>query len=1130
MSQLSDRLWLLQRRAPGEPVNALARLTLILLGGFRARLGPEAPFALPTRKAQALLAYLAVPLGVAHPRDKLASLLWGSSVETTARTSLRQTLYAIRKSLRGADPQPLQMHANTVALDPAAVSVDVDEFVKRIAEATPSALAESLALYHGDFLEGLTVQEPPFDDWLLAQRERLHELAVGGFGRLLAHQHAAGATEAAIQTAERLLALDPLQEPVHRALMQLYVKTGQRGAALRQYQRCVATLQRELRAEPEPETKALYQEILRRRAWGGPEAERPPVPAVVTLSRPRPVAPEVLGAGEPPLVGREQVLARLEVGLESALAGHGRLLAMIGEAGTGKSRLVAELLTTAARRQGRVLIGRCYETERILPFAPWVDALRTGQVLEERALIDSLEPGWRAELARLLPELPRPGEPAAVGEPVGRAGGDARHLFEAITELLGRLARRQPLVVLLEDLHWADEMSVRLLAFFGRRLRTVPLLTLATIREEELADGAFLRLTLDELDGSGELERVPVAALSRADTAALVQVLAPPGIPDPLLATLAQEAWRVSDGNAFVIVEVMHAFREGAPVPGAQGLPLPARVRTLVRGRLERLPERSRRLVDVAAVIGRRFDFPLVQRAASLSEREAAEGVEELVRSRVLRGAGEGLEFSHDRIREVAIEELPPPLRVALHRRVAESLEDLYRQDLAGHALALGMHYRQGEVWDKAAAYLHTAGRQAAARSAHGEGVACFEQGLTALGHLPASRDALDRELDLRIDLAQSLYPLGRLVDLREHLSQAERLAETLEDRLRLARVSAYISNHAWITGELPRALVSGQRALAFAEELADRRLMVEANLRLGQVRWRLGQYREAVTCFQKAAEPAAAVAPPSGAGPSTELGLAELNLYWIVAPLTELGRFEEALAAARRALEFATRIEHPFPLAGALASVGLVHLYQGRLDEAALNLARGLDVCRRSEVPVHRPWLAATLGYTYALSGQVSEGQALLREAIDEAEKSGQVAGQAWRLAWLAETTLLAGRLDDAALWADQALAQSRQRGERGHEAWALRADAEVASAREPSARHTARERYHEALALAGTLEMRPLEARCHLGLAALHRAAGRRAQSRAALSHARAQLRAMGMEFWLIRAKSLGLGQEAE
>src|SRR5262249_42653178 len=155
--------------------------------------------------------------------------------------------------------------------------------------------------------------------------------------------------------------------PVHRALMRLYVQTGQRGAALRQYQRCVAALQRELRAEPETQTKTLYQEILRRRARGVPEADHEPVPAVTALDRPLLTLPEAPSAGEPPLVGRDQPLARLDAALERALAGQGLLLVMIGEAGIGKSRLAAELLATAIRRQGRVLIGRCYETERILP-------------------------------------------------------------------------------------------------------------------------------------------------------------------------------------------------------------------------------------------------------------------------------------------------------------------------------------------------------------------------------------------------------------------------------------------------------------------------------------------------------------------------------------------------------------------------------------------------------------------------------------------------------------------------------------------------------------------------------------------------------------------------------------------
>jgi DNA-binding SARP family transcriptional activator/tetratricopeptide (TPR) repeat protein/ABC-type cobalamin/Fe3+-siderophores transport system ATPase subunit len=1111
----------------------MARLIVTLLGGFRARLDPATPLALPTRKAQALLAYLALPPGTPHPRDKLASLLWGNTVETTARTSLRQTLYALRRCLREADPRPLAADGETVALDPNAVTVDVREFELRAAEATPSALAEAAALYQGDFLEGLAVQEQPFEDWLLGHRERLREVALKSLVGLLAHQRAAGSTDSAVQTALRLLALDPLQEPVHRALMQLYAETGRRGSALRQYQRCVATLQQQLRTEPEAETKALYHEILRRRRHVMPDEHSQPIRAVTAEpTSHHPELTEPPPAWEPPLVGRQREVALLTEALDGALAGRGRLVVLIGEAGAGKSRLVSELMVAATRRRGRVLVGRCYETERILPFGPWVDALRSGHVVEERQILDTLEPGWRDGLGRLLPELSTHGTATASssgGDLAGRIGGDPRYPFEAISELLKRLTRRQLLVVVLEDAHWADEMSVRLLAFLGRRLHEVPLLVVATVREEELADVALLRQSLDELEVNGELMRLSVPSLSRADTVALVQALAAPGLPDQLVAHLAQDAWRISDGNAFVVVEVMHALREGQAVQLAQRLPLPARVRRLVQQRLERLTDRGRRLVAAAAVIGRQFDFALVQRAAGMSEREAAEGVEELVRQRVLRGAGDGLEFSHDHIREVTTSELAPPLRVALHRRVAESLEEVYGHDLAPHALALGTHYRNGQAWEKAAAFLHMAGRQAATRSAHHHAVACFEEALTVLRRLPPSREVDDRDVDVRIELRQSLYPMGRFADLIRHLREGERIAEKLEDRPRLARLSAYVSNHAWITGDLPQALASGRRALALAEALANGGLAVEANFRLGQVHWSLGQYREALSFFERcgtAQEPPGAAARYGPSGWPTEFGLAELSLYYIAAPLMELGRFDEALAAGRRALEFARRMDRPFALVGSFAAIGRALLYRGRFGEAAAALTRGLELCRRWEFSVHRPWLAAALGHTYALAGRVSKGLSILRAAVDEAERLGNVGGHAWRLASLGEALLLAGRQDEAATRAEQALQQSRLRGERGHEAWALRLQAEVAASPRSPARDVAHERFHEALALAGALEMRPLEARCHLGLAALHHAEGRRDEASTAREHAIEMLRSMGMDFWLTQAERLPLG----
>jgi DNA-binding SARP family transcriptional activator len=241
----------------------MERLQLHLLGGFEARTAPGGALVLPTRKTEALLAFLAMPPGQTHPRGKLASLLWGDKGQTQSRGNLRQALTRLRRCL-GA-PYVLRLDGGEVGLDPARVVSDVQRFEACAAERTPKALAEASRLYQGDFLAGLHLQEPPFEEWLLAQRDRLRELAMKVEAQLVAHHRRAGQLEAALQSALQLLTLDPLQEPVHRTLMRLYVQLGQRGAALRQYQVCTAVLERALRALPEPETKALYQQILTER-------------------------------------------------------------------------------------------------------------------------------------------------------------------------------------------------------------------------------------------------------------------------------------------------------------------------------------------------------------------------------------------------------------------------------------------------------------------------------------------------------------------------------------------------------------------------------------------------------------------------------------------------------------------------------------------------------------------------------------------------------------------------------------------------------------------------------------------------------------------------------------------------
>ena len=202
----------------------MARLTLQLLGGFSVRLGSGPLLNLGTKKAQALIAYLAVPAGRAHSRDKLASLLWGDTGDVQARQSLRQTLVLLRRALPATNPPILVVDHDTLALDPAAVEVDVQQFERLAAAGTAKVLEQAVKLYQGDLLEGVRVTEEPFEDWLRVERARLRQLAIDALTRLLAYQSKAGETEGAVQTAARLLALDPVQEAVHRTLMRLYAR------------------------------------------------------------------------------------------------------------------------------------------------------------------------------------------------------------------------------------------------------------------------------------------------------------------------------------------------------------------------------------------------------------------------------------------------------------------------------------------------------------------------------------------------------------------------------------------------------------------------------------------------------------------------------------------------------------------------------------------------------------------------------------------------------------------------------------------------------------------------------------------------------------------------------------------
>ena len=1005
----------------GNP--AMARLRLILFGGIQIHLPAGQVARLPARKAQALLAYLAVRPGQPHSRDKLAALLWSDAPAERARHSLRQALVAIRQALGQPGAPVMLERGDTVALDPSAIETDVGQFEELSRQSTSEALEQAVALYHGDFLEGLGGQEEPFEEWLMPERERLRELALEALSRLFAAQSKADALEPAVRTANRLLALDPGQEAAHRALMRLYARHGRRGAALVQYQVCVAALQRELGLPPDGETRALYQEILRSRAAEVVSADRDaredgashPAPSLV--GEPREDAP--------PLVGRERELTELRRARDESWRSHGRVAVVLGEEGIGKSRLVAEVVGESVSAGGRVLLGRAHETSQILPFGPWVDALRRGDVLREIQGAAGLEDAWRGELARLFPELGTEATDLPPGEASAR-------LFEAMAQLLRHMTARQRLVLVLEDLHWADEMSLRLLAFLSRRVMDWPVLLLVTAREEDVAVVPVLRTALSELDRDRHLV-LTLPALSKAETLALVQALATAG-GQGAATRLGDRIWSASEGNPFVVVETMRALHEGGPVAASQ-LTLPQRARDTISGRLDRLGDRARELAAVASVIGSEFDFTLLQHAAGLGPHETAEGVEELVARRILHVVGEGFDFIHDSIRQVAYERLLAPRRQLLHGTVAEALEAFHEPHLEAVEDQLAFHYGRAARADKAVLYLARVADRAAHAYAHGHAVATLGEACGHAARLPAAER--DRQaLTLLLRQAFSLSILGRFREILDLLLPERERVERLHEPTLAGPYFFRIGMTHTYFGALDLAAENAQRALAEAAACGDDSTRGQAYYLLTLAGYYSGQSVEGVQHGLRAIE---LLKRPQDAH---WLGLAHalLGINHLV-----LGEFDRALAAeaAVDAIGEAMGDARLRSMAGWMS--GWAHATRGEHEA-------GIAACRRSVAvspdPVNTALASGRLGYAHVEKGDPDPAIPLLEQAVEHLGQFRFRATQGNYIIFLGEAHLLRGELDRARALVSRGLEMVREARFPHGIGWAQRALGRIARA----------------------------------------------------------------------------------
>jgi class 3 adenylate cyclase/tetratricopeptide (TPR) repeat protein len=825
-------------------------------------------------------------------------------------------------------------------------------------------------------------------------------------------------------------------------------------------------------------------------------------------------------------VGRDAEIEQIRRALALAQDWRGQLVALVGEPGVGKSRLVYEVAHSHRIQEWLVLEAGSVSYGKATSYLPIIDLLKTYFKVHDRethreirekvtgkllTLDRALEPTLPAFLALL--DVPVEDAHWQTLDPPQRR----QRTLDAVKHLLLRESQGQPVLVVFEDLHWIDAETQAVLDGLVESLPTARLLLLVNYRPEYQHGWGrkiyYSQLRLDALppESAGEL----LSALLGDD----------PGL-EPLKRLL------VKRGNPFFIEESIRtlvetgaltrergAYRLTRPI---QAIEVPATVQVILAARIDRLPADDKLLLQTASVIGKDVPFVLLHAVAETAEDAVQRGLAHLQAAEFLYETrlfpDPEYTFKHALTHEVTYGTLLQDRRKALHARIVGAIEHFYPDRLPEHLERLAHHAVRGEMWEKAVAYLRQAGTKALARSANREAVGCFEQALTALQHLPETRETLERAIDLRFDLKTSLLPLGEFGRIVGYLREAEGLARTLDDQRRLGQLSVHMCHTLGLAGHSTEALAFGQNAQAIAESLGDVPLQVMGNLYLGAAyRW-TGDYRQAEDLLLQVLQWL------EGNRSRERFGLAGFPavmirgyLVWIFA---DRGKFKEGIAHGQEGIRLAEALDHPYSLAFGCLTLAYLQIIRGDLSHAVGLLERGLAPSREWNLTYFSAVSTGSLGYAYALSGRIAEGIPLLEHALSAVETMGHAALQPRFLVYLGEAYVLADRPEDALEFAGQALTLARERGQRGYEAWALRLLGEVSARRDPP--EQADGHYRDALALAEELGMRPLVAHCHLGLGRLYQRTGKRQEAHERLTTAATMYREMDMRFWLEKAEA--------
>ncbi len=965
------------------------RAQLRLFGEFSLEDPKGRPIILNLRKAEALIAYLALAPGQSSSRERLAALLWGDSDQGRARQSLRQAIFALTKAFAQRDLSLLRLESQAVRLTENAMSVDAVEFDGLIADGSKTALARANELYVGELLSGFSVEEPEFEQWLTATRGVYQDTALRALIELLQEQEKAGELGLAIETANKALRIDPFREDIHRQLMRVYAAKGMRSSALSQYRSCRDVLEKELGVRPDDDTAKLYRTILEQGGddWQPNEGGQLAQAGLGPADRSGPQIQRRASAAHGIHVGRESEIRQLIALTETVRTEGCRFALLTGEAGVGKTHLLERFAFEAANNGIAVSMTRAYKTNEAQPLGLWT-GLPADFLPNWKALVRDLPAPLGSEIERLF-EIPAE---ARGSEGLGTAAGS---LSQAIGEALRRRAGDRGLVVFCDDLHWADDDSLRLLFQLVRQLARAPVLFVCAVSSVGLRRRPGLRDFVEDLERGARLDSLLLAPLSREESVELAWKLQQSLEVKRDSKSRLLRIWQFSEGNPKVICEsVLAIANDDSLGPGADP-PLPRSLMDEVALVQSRLSPSARDMMVFAAMMGERIDYPVLVRAMGADEDLAARTMEELVAENVISASGDDAAFVHKRVALAARQDLLPPRRRLIHGALARAIEAIHDGALERHYLNLSGHYHEAGDREKGVSYELLAARVEVNRGLPSSARRLFQRVLDTSRKLARSDQVARSEIDAHLGLAALAEAQGDRKRAFACLDSAAALSGRQGADSQTALLHMTRARLLYVAGETERSHALARQALAAVDRYDPSLLWLPGEYLLGHLHLVGGSVirvtermaRRYARCMDLGLKEDAADA-------AAILGL----LHGI------RGQFSDAGQWCADAVRIAESIANEAYMASCLQAKGTVACWCGDVQSALEEFDRALDIAQARGDVLRLYALTGHKANALHLAGETGEAIALLEQAIAWGDRLGAGLFQPLFKAWLAE------------------------------------------------------------------------------------------------------------------------------